>query len=248
MRNGETNYKNGHGFEFVSYIYGELDQAAQDAFEMHLVECDECTMELASYSEARLGVIEWRREDFDHLETPEMIAPWASEYQPVLRPEVRPAGAVARFIDAMVSLPMFAKAGMGLAATALAVGVVYFSTSVPADHSQDVAANKSVELKSAPVTQDASDNSSRSRFVASKNETATENSKEPATARPIKRQLVAVRTNERHAPIRRSELASKDAVPENVIKKAPRLSSADEEDDKTLRLADLLADIGTSEE
>ena len=65
-----------HGIDLVAYIYGEMDDAARDRFETHLAGCDKCAFELGSYADARLGVIEWRRNDFETLalqpaETPE---------------------------------------------------------------------------------------------------------------------------------------------------------------------------------
>ena len=245
MRNGSDNFSNDHGFEFVSYIYDELDRTARETFEAHLAACDECAMELASYSDARLSVIEWRREDFDHLETPAIVVPWASEKR---TPEAEPAGAFSRFVEALVSLPMFAKAGMGLAAAALVVGVVYFVSTSPSG-TPNIGTTKSHEqnTESVAVPENKSNFSDDEPLIAG-NDTSTHEAKITSPGEHPRRHVVLAKFNVKHSPAHRSELATTTAAPNTINSKAPRLSSVDEEDDKSLRLADLFAEIGSSEE
>jgi hypothetical protein len=246
MRNGSDKFNNEHGFEFLSYIYGELDEAGRDAFESHLTSCDECVMELASYSDARLGVIEWRREDFDHLETPAIVVPWLSEKQVIA--EAGPVGTFTRFIEALASFPRFAKAGIGFAAAAMAIGVFYFAASSPVVK-PDVAGITNNDQPSSQVP-DRSEMHSEPKFTAS-SKTGVEpiNTKNTAKRPEHVRPALAVRSTNQQMP-RRTEIAStvtNKMVP-TATKKAPRLTTAEEEEDKSLRLADLFAEIGSSEE
>src|SRR3954471_9107038 len=142
MLNGHHNFEQEHGLELVSYIYGELSDDRRSAFESHLQACDECVLELANYSDARLGVIEWRREDFDHLATPEVVI---TESQP----EYVHAGGrrgLAAVLDSIFRLPIFAQAGLGLAAAALAIAMVYFAGFTPAG-SDNLASNSSLVVQ-----------------------------------------------------------------------------------------------------
>ena len=58
-----------------------------------------------------------------------------------------PVGAFSRFVEAVRSFPLFAKAGIGLTVATLAFGVFYFVINSPSEKSKEVAANKSVESK-----------------------------------------------------------------------------------------------------
>src|SRR5689334_12711894 len=121
------NYHNSnpnHGTDLISYIYGEMDEAGQNAFESHLATCDKCAIELGEYSNARLGVVEWRRNDFEHLATPAIIIP---SLQPAsLVAAERKPGIFASVIEAIGALSGFAQASLGLAAAALLIGIFYF--------------------------------------------------------------------------------------------------------------------------
>jgi hypothetical protein len=245
MRNVDQNLSNDHSFEFLSYIYGELDEAARDRFEEHLVRCDDCMFELAAYSDARLGVIEWRREDFDHLESPAIVIPWVSQNEAAA--QVEPVGAISRFIEALSSLPLFAQAGMGFAAAALAFGVFYFATYSPSQPTKEVATNKSAETKPFVKPNDKPSNKVDTGTVAIKKEETSPHEIRTVASRPerIRRSVAAVRVNDRQPLLRRSETASTNKA---VTKSAPTLSTVEEDKDNTLRLADLFAEIGSSEE
>jgi hypothetical protein len=246
MKNGDHSFKNDHGFEFVSYIYGELDRPGREAFEAHLATCDECAMELAVYSDARLGVIEWRREDFDHLETPVIVVPLMTEKRSTAVIEREPVRTFTGFVEALTSIPVFARAGLGLATASLAIGVAYFVAYPPSE--KNLAVNNKTETES--VTSRGKDtNSDITPFVAGKDDKTEARELIPISPyRHFRRQLAAIKIGDRRSPVHRSELASTHPISNASSKKAPRLSSVDEEDDKTLRLADLFAEIGTSEE
>ena len=245
MRNGDQNLSNDHGFEFLSYIYGELDETVRDTFEDHLAGCDDCTFELAAYSDARLGIIEWRREDFDHLESPAIVIPWVNQSEPAIK--IQPVGAISRFIEALSSFPLFAQAGMGLAAAALAVGVFYFAAYSPSEQTKEVAANKTLETKPfVTLNDDKPSSEAATDTVAVKKEATSPTEIQSVSRRPerIRRQMAAVKMNDRQSLVRKNETASTNKA---VNKSVPTLSTVEEEKDNSLRLSDLFAEIGSSE-
>ena len=248
MKDASNNYSNDHGFEFVSYLYGELSEVDRSAFETHLANCDECAIELSNYSDARLGVIEWRREDFDHLESPAIIVPWANEIQ--VSGANQTAGAMSRFFNAIAAFPLFAKAGVGIALAAMAVSIFYFAVTPGTTTPGLAAVNKSEEAPVEPQKAEDQNTGPGLSDVASSESKAEIGKPINSSVRHehLNRTLVADRTT---APrVRRSELAENETNKTNTAaaKKAPRLTTAEEEDDKTLRLADLFAEIGSSEE
>src|SRR5262249_24118039 len=124
MFDKDHNLNGDHGTDLIAYIYGELDESARNAFELHLERCDECAVELGAMSDARLGVVEWRREDFEHLATREIVIP---DLRPVVTPEREKVGIFAAFIDFIAASSAFARAGVGVATAALLFGVIYFA-------------------------------------------------------------------------------------------------------------------------
>jgi len=238
----ELDHSLDHGIGLVAYMYGELDQASRAAFETHLAACDECAFELGSFADARLGVIEWRREDFDPLATPVILVP---DTQPVAAFADRPAavGSAQGLWESLLSWPLFARVGTGLAAAALVAGAVYFTA--VSRQPAEVADQKPAVINNSPATTPKEPVKEVVRY-----EPAPEQ-KRPA---PLKSEKVI----DRH-PTPRIQLASsrttiRSASPAGVrtrvqaSTKAPRLNNVEEEEDKSLRLTDLFAEIGTSEE
>jgi hypothetical protein len=62
--------------EIVSYMYGEMPDGAQLKFERHLSACQVCTDDFAAVSLARFEAYDWKRVDFDPLETPRIVIPY----------------------------------------------------------------------------------------------------------------------------------------------------------------------------
>src|SRR5438128_6778106 len=109
MLDRSHNSDENHGLDLVAYMYGELDSRASEAFESHLENCDECAVELGAFADARLGVIEWRRNDFEHLATPAIIIPETERVTPVRR--IEKIGVFAGFLESISSLSAYASAG-----------------------------------------------------------------------------------------------------------------------------------------
>ena len=232
------------GPELLSYMYGELDGRRSADFESHLQLCDACTAELANVADARLGVIEWRREDFEPLATPVIVLPAIEPVAAVQK------GGIAAVIESIKNLPAWASAGMALAPAAVLFGVFYFGYfNVPATRN-DVATTATAPAAAEKVLEPVAtvNNGSEKTVVAVETNTRDHN------AVAAKAQPVAVRRNATPERIAAKHFVSQPLRTETatavktIKKSAPRLSSFDEEDDKSLRLADLFAQIGTSEE
>lgn len=238
--NGHHNFHD-DGIGLVSYIYGELDAASRSAFEAHLTECDECVFQLAAFADARLGVVEWRRADFDVLEMPVILIPDNSPFQPARE------GIFSGYAKSLTALPLFARAGIGLAAAALLVTLIYFSLPKPRSN-EEIAVNSNsgmptvktkgpeIEGPSASATQpdvfaqDKRDIQDAPHFAR----------REPSVSRgtTASRQLrvsTPVQTRKRNPQMQ-------------AVTPAPRLNTFEEDDDKSLRLTDLFAEIGTSDD
>src|SRR2546423_717348 len=95
--------------EIVSYMYDELVRAKRDRFETHLADCTSCIDEFAEVSNSRYSVYEWRKVEFDPLETPEFAISYAEKPREVA---VRATSWLEAFsgIFAIGRTPMFASA------------------------------------------------------------------------------------------------------------------------------------------
>jgi len=221
--------------DIVSYLYGEISATARTNFEDHLSDCSICLDEFAAISNARLSVFEWRRDEFADLPTPEIVIPYRNNKAAVEK--IAPAGMLGavRVWLSLVNFPVAAAAGlivllgMGLVAIGFfrsieqpiasnGVGVPPVKTVKAPD---TVAAPKSNQPEVAadvlPPTKVSPNREIRPTKVV---EVRRSNSKKQLMANSVDRN---VRRNNSPAPI----LSEND----------------DENEDASLRLADLFADI-----
>lgn len=237
-----------HDAEMIAYMYGELDAQARVAFEDHLVTCDECVFELAAMADARLGVVEWRREDFDPLPTPEIVidtAPAISVQWTSPKP-----GIFVGLVKSLTALPMISKLGTAFAAAAVVIGVAYFAITFVRPVT-DIASNKqgtSVEPSPTGEEREKTELSVSSpdpgTFPDDERKPVTAANKRPNRHSEARPQVSTLRKSERTSP--RPRLPSRN--PQTATTQAPRLNAFDEDEDKSLRLTDLLAEIGSSDE
>jgi len=220
--------------EIVEYIYGELAPANRERFETHLADCTACIDEFAAVSNSRYSVYEWRKIEFEPLETPVFEIPFAE--RPWELVSSRPG-----WIEALASIfavartPMFA-AGAAVVLIALGFGAYSFlrtsNSPLVADVPQVSPPAAPPQVVNAPVP---------SQPEPVKTLTTKKPGPEPVKgAQPV-----------RKAPVSRPQYAverirktDKVPSPSRLAKKAPSLGDPSDEDEDTLRLADLLAEIG----
>jgi anti-sigma factor RsiW len=70
------------GNEIVSYMYDEMPVAERPKFEEHLTKCQACTDEFAAVSFARFETYDWKRNEFDALATPQIVIPYKEKAVP----------------------------------------------------------------------------------------------------------------------------------------------------------------------
>ncbi|HMQ04581.1 MAG TPA: zf-HC2 domain-containing protein [Pyrinomonadaceae bacterium] len=221
----------------VSYLYGELATGAVERFEDHLTICDECTAELAGISFSRLDVYEWKRDEFEQLQTPPIVVPIDGKAH------------VTSWIDvlrAIFSPIQFATAG-GMAILAIVTGLWFLSSEGPV-----LVATNSLAERTA---------SSAREVYGSPEVAIPEVASEPKAVETFTDpELVVVNAEKIVRPQPRSSTArstgptkarsTSNTTAYRVENSSPRpitlrLNDFDDDDDVTLRLADLLADVDT---
>lgn len=211
--------------DFADYLYGEVAFENAAILESHLLECDSCTDEFADLSLARLGVYEWNRDEFAHIETPLFIVP--TEVEPSFIESVR-----AFFASHVKSL-----VPATIAAVLLTMFGLFVWSADRVDNTLDGGSLVVVEQKDA-----AAPNQSARASVPDQvkiESTITPVSVKTAVVKKPKRLPTLVKQKS-SSPVERN---FKKQIQRPIL--SPRLNDFDDVDDNTLRLSDLVAEADT---
>jgi hypothetical protein len=221
----------GRADDIVAYMYGELGSDERGRFEKHLADCMSCIDEFAAVSDARFSVYEWNKEEFVPLATPVFSIP----YTPRPAPSIGFFAAIGEMIRG-AGWPVPVAASLVLCAGLVFAAMIFTGTG------SDQIARVEVEDKSQTADPSVAE-------LPEIVEPVIENTKIPAAssgpaitqARRIQPQSVdrnmKQTSRKSDEPRIRTELLP-------VVGKAPVLSGFEENDDRSLRLSDLLDEIG----
>ena len=222
------------GEDAVLYLYGELPDADRAIFETHLVDCTACTDEFAAIASARYEVYDWKKIEFDPIATPHFEIP------------VEQAVEVESWTDRIKSAFGRGWAIPGLAFAGLAVVSIFASTFLLlSDKTNDFASSTSTVDNSAigdmaagpvgasvqpPIAADGEVRDARAPEEVGRSRVAPK-------IRAERRSTVRnVGTGQAKRPIEKPE--STRAVKVEV----PRLNGFPDDEDTSLRLAELFED------
>ena len=235
MSDNASNKDCGFGDEIVSYIYDELAVADRRKFETHLVSCTTCTDEFAAVSYSRFSVFEWQKNEFATLMTPEIVIPYT-------RNTVRQVkGTKAGFLTGFGEILGSWRVAFAAVALVLA-GAGFLAVNYLRQPDQRVAAN--VETGSAlplvdtaaNVTQDLINESPVDPEILPVGTRAEKTSTiHPAKVQDFRR---AIRPRN-PVKMQNSTNFATQPVTNQKMKNAPVLTNYEDNDDKSLRLADL---------
>ena len=211
---------------FVAYLYSEMPTLEREAFEDHLLVCAPCTDDFASVADSRYSVVEWKKLDFDPLETPVFQIPYAK------------ANASYSWVDSFKDLfaagPRLATAG-ALGLVIAVIGFAIFAGSFTG-----------LELAVVPPVPETESNEIRAPVSA----TPVKNSDDFDT--PVIKPALAATGN--NAPKKVKRRVETVALKAPIAKRStdtvqvPRLNEFDDLSDDSLRLADLVSDLGSLED
>ena len=223
----DVNCKHSNGI--VPYMYGELATSVATEFESHLLECELCTDEFAALSSARYEVYDWKKLEFDPLATPTFELPFR---------EIAGASWVEKLRAAFSGWAMPAAAFGGVAIIVALVAVFAVSryeanTTTIAKRDVNVPTNENTNRKkpeTLPVTT-APETSVKSDVV------------EPERNAP---RAIAVKDTTPHRSVKvQPAVAPRSIRTTPQTSNVPRLNEFAEEEDSSLRLAELFEDIDT---
>jgi hypothetical protein len=248
--------KNGHnpscGFagDIVSYLYDEIDAAEKLKFETHLAGCTTCGAEIAAFSGVRASVADWREADFGWLPSPDIVIPY--EKLPERAPAVvQTRGTILTDLRRIFSFTPWPPAFAALGALAILAGLAFFGIRYLNRSETTIADNRRTDR---PIASPTAGASPKETTVATG---------EPPVKQKAPDEIVKAQGNTQPEPVRASttpvqpkKVAQPAAATANPNKpgeknlksqKAPSLNNYAEEEDSTLRLADLFEEIDTRE-
>jgi len=253
----------GYTEQMVSYFYDETNQAHKAVFEAHLTNCPDCTDELAGFGFVRSSLIEWRDEEFFKLEAPVFEIPTLKTASQLVESD---SGSWFSDFRRMFSFnPMMATAV--LAALIVCVGLVFIAINssnnsevaeVDNKNSEKIVASPTVaKINEQPGEKIAQGNSDKSLPGKPPKSTGTES--KDLQPSPIREKrvvpgdsVVRISDNTKNKFEKPETVRSvKDSNTENkkatAVQKqqVPNLTTLDEDEDKSVRLADLFEEIGS---
>lgn len=253
--------KNGHnpscGFagDIISYLYDEIDSAEKLKFESHLAGCKVCGAELAAFEGVRSSVIDWRREEFGWLPTPQIVIPYEIAEEAPTIIEVAPRSTILTDFKRLFSFAPWPPAFTAFGALVVLAGLAFFAASyINSKQGVDLADNRNaivsptVDPGKAPVKDEIARTNTN---TASSPEQASVTPKNvtPENA-PQKISVVTTTPKDKNVaapkdPKNSNKPGEKNTSPEK--RAAPSLNNYTEDEDTTLRLADLFEEIDTRE-
>jgi hypothetical protein len=243
-----------HAVDVVSYLYNEIGGAEKREFESHLAGCNTCTAELASFSGVRSSVNTWRAQEFDPLATPVIDIPFETQTEPATAAGWR--GTILTDFKKLFAFSPWPPAAIGFAALAIFIGLGFFAFSYMNRSGNDLAKNKTVDKPVVSPTAEPGKNPGEVAINSNSKPDGDDKLITPPKAAEPESTAVKVSATTQNTPKNKGVKAGPDTVtPKKAVdkqntqqnQKAPNLNNYTEEEDKTLRLADLFEEMDTKE-
>lgn len=244
--------KEGCGFasELVSYLYGETNAAESSAFEAHIEKCAACADELKAFSGVHFSIGDWKAKEFDRLPTPIIEIP----YNKGIETKDANVGWLAGLRNLFSLTPGWSLAAASLAILAVFVGIALFTLN--SRKGNDVAGSGNKKTLTTPTVEKSPEQA---------NVNKVENKTPEKEINPVRKeqtaQTDAVKPSPKKNPQKTTnstretqKVADKNAPKTNDVQRnnktnpniPPSILGDDDEDD-TLRLAELFGEIDTDE-
>jgi hypothetical protein len=217
-----------HGGDSLAYLYDEMAVVEREKFEVHLADCTTCIDDFAELSQSRYPVFEWKHMEFDPLPTPRVVIP--SE-----------AASVSWFDKLRASFalrPAFAFGSLAaIAVVASLAALVLIGGSTGIMEVAGVVPTPAPVMPSPENTVQPSDRAMQPVPVV--------NEQAPGIRRDGGTKVVKASTSASKPPAHSARPKATQQAKRN--EPLPALNSTDENEDDSLRLADIFEEIGTSE-
>ncbi len=240
----------------ISYLYNEIGAAGKVEFEAHLETCADCRSDLTEFGSARTAVREWRGAEFDKLATPIFEIPTKVVQTSTLSAKVS-RSRLADWRQIFAFKPALAMSVCALLIGLFGAAMFIFNLGRTGEIVKNTGNQNSANTIVSPTVENIAEQTKPP---------AIENPDKPAApvadlpSKAIDKKFAAPKTS----AVKAAANASKNNLPEEIpVKlvqntnkinqksavaqkaKAPRLTETEDEEDDSVRLADLFDEIGT---
>lgn len=243
------------GEALVEYLYGEAAEKESAAFEAHLESCAACTQEMEAFSGVHFAISDWKSKEFDTIQTPAIEIPYEKAERQTEVSSVKESWLPA-FIRDLFSL---SPRGWTLATASFAVLVicagVAFLTMKPQKRDDVAETNKNSRPAVVPTIEKTPEQTNVNKTTSTDREVKPlkeQNATQPelAVESNKKNNSRVVKAVETPRPTPKVDNTKNNDVKrnnKNNNETAPKVIPDDEEDD-SLRLAELFEEIDTRED
>ena len=258
--NSPQNFNCAFAAETIDFIYGEMSIERKNVFQMHLKKCEGCAAEVSEFSGIKFSIQNWKTTEFDRIATPKFEIPYQKASEVVISNEG------ISFFDSVRNYFRLSPVLSGAAAFAVLAFLVGSAVFLLQNDQDDrlVAEKTTTNLSPTPKVINSSVNSeSEKQTTKPAGQNKIENGNPPPVLADNKDKNVeksvpskasnktfneektqAVKTVEKKSAAN-GNINNKDQKAVQTTKK-PRLNDLPEdEEDNSLRLSDMLADLDT---
>jgi hypothetical protein len=246
LNNNHKNKDCEYGEALVSYLYGEANAGERAALEAHLDDCAACAGELEAFSGVHFSINDWKAMEFDRLETPFIEIPYEKAEKRV-ESSVAASSWIAELRGFFSLSPVWSLATASLAVAAVAVGLIFYAARSP---KLNEVTHTSLQTQISPTpSSNVNQNSSPDKVVKPIKEPESPKPETVVDTKQKKSSVVKTTTNQRQP--RNAETTNtqknKDVKDNKNNNRVPPGVIQDEEEDNTLRLAEIFDEIDTDE-
>jgi len=259
MRNNSPqNFNCEFALETIDYIYGEMNVGRKNAFQVHLNKCSDCAAEVHEFSDIKFSIQDWKTSEFDKIVTPKFEIPNQKINHVVI------ANEKISFLDTIKSYFRFAPIVSGAAAIAVLAFLIGSGIFLLRNDDNQMVAEKTpaADLSPTPnIVRGSVNSDTKKPKIAETNKPSNENpspvladgkDKTIEKSVPVKASNKVI-TDEKNQTVKTIEKKSapigninnKNQKAVRTDKKSRLNDLPDEEEDNSLRLSDMFADLDT---
>ncbi len=243
--------------QIVSYLYDECANDEKTKFEAHLEDCPRCADEYAGFGFVRSAVLEWRNEDFSMMTTPVFDIPANKNEKSPYKISNESINWLSGIRKLFSFNPALALAALGF--LIICAGVTFLIMNFPSSYeivenggeknSVKTVITPTVEISKKPDNEKVNDIKVEKSDSPSLNTNNLPRQKEPEKQVIPVKSVVKVSHNSAQNIPSLPAIKSKEANDRRIkpIKKqqVPNLNDAEDDEDETIRLADLFDELDT---
>jgi len=243
--------------QIVSYLYDEFETGEKIEFEAHLKYCPSCADEYAGFGFARSSVLEWRDEDFSKMATPTFNVPTIKHEKSLPAVFTESRSWLGDFRKMFSFNPAMAMAALAILVFCAGITLYALNLSGGDETAQKddgknavgIAVSPTVEIPKKSDEKDVGDEEFEKSLAPPSSTVSLPQQKEPekqiTPVKPVVKVSGNAAKNGSNNPAVNLKETNDKKTPPVKKQRVPNLNHSDEDEDETIRLADLFDELDT---